>query len=302
MQILDFIRPQELSRVARLQLLAREVVEGYCSGRHRSPHKGFSVEFKEHRQYVRGDELKNIDWKVYGKSDRLYIRQYEEETNLRCTLLVDQSGSMEYAGTRSVDGLSKREYTLRLAAAMAFFLLGQQDPVGLVTFDNELRQQVPKRSRPSHLRPILAALLADRSRRESDLGGVFRKIAPKLGRRGLVVIFSDSMGDVESIAKALAQFRANKHEIIFFQILDPDEVDFPFSGRIQFRDLESAVPEQTVDAATLRDAYRERLEAHNAALREACRRSRVDLIPMTTDQPYVDVLHEYVAARRRMVR
>lgn len=302
MQILDFIRPQELSRVARLQLLAREIVEGYCSGRHRSPHKGFSVEFKEHRQYVRGDELKNIDWKVYGKSDRLYIRQYEEETNLKCTLLVDQSGSMEYAGTRSLDGLSKREYTLRLAAAMAFFLLGQQDPVGLITFDNDLRKQVPLRSRPSHLRPLLTALLADRSRRESDLGGVFRKIVSKLGRRGLVVIFSDSMGDVESISKALAQFRANKHEIIFFQILDPDEVDFPFSGRVQFRDLESAVPEQTVDAAALRDAYGERLDAHNAGLREACRKSRVDLIPILTDQPYTDVLHEYVAARRRMTR
>lgn len=302
MQILDLLRPRELSRVARLQLLAREIVEGYCSGRHRSPHKGFSVEFKEHRQYVQGDELKNIDWKVYGKSDRLYIRQYEEETNLRCTLLVDQSGSMEYGGPRSVEGLNKRDYAVRLAAAMAFFLLGQQDPVGLITFDNDLRQQVPLRSRPSHLQAVLTALLADRSKRESDLGSVFRKVVPKVGRRGLIVILSDSMGDVESISKALAQFRAKHHEIIFFQILDPDEVDFPFSGRVQFRDLESVVPEQTVDAAALSEAYRRRLEAHNEALREACRRARVDLVPITTDQPFVDVLHEYVAARRRVVR
>ncbi|QEF98079.1 hypothetical protein Mal15_21260 [Stieleria maiorica] len=302
MRILDFVKPKELSRVARLQILAREIVEGYCSGRHRSPHKGFSVEFKEHRQYVQGDELKNIDWKVFGKSDRLYIRQYEEETNLRCHLLVDQSGSMAYKGTRSFEGLSKHEYATRLAAAFAYFMLGQQDPVGLVTFDNDLRQQVPLRSRPSHLQPILSALVAEQSRRETDLGGVFRKIVPKVGRRGLIVILSDSMGDAESISRSLAQFRANKHEIIFFQILDPDEVDFPFSGRIQFRDLESAIDQQTVDAASIRDAYQQRLTEHNEALREASRRSRVDLIPITTDQPFVDVLHEYVAARRRTIR
>lgn len=302
MRILDFVKPKELSRVARLQILARGIVEGYCSGRHRSPHKGFSVEFKEHRQYVQGDELKNIDWKVFGKSDRLYIRQYEEETNLRCMLLVDQSGSMAYSGTRSVEGLTKHEYAVRLAAAFAYFMLGQQDPVGLITFDNDIRQQVPLRSRPSHLQPLLSALVEDNSRRETDLGGVFRKIVPKVGRRGLIVIVSDSMGDAESIAKALAQFRANKHEIIFFQILDPDEVEFPFSGRIQFRDLESVIGEQTVDAATLRKAYQDRLDEHNEALREASRRSRVDLIPITTDQPFVDVLHEYVAARRRLTR
>ncbi|MCC9603299.1 DUF58 domain-containing protein [Stieleria sp. JC731] len=302
MRILDFVKPKELSRVARLQMLARDVVEGYCSGRHRSPHKGFSVEFKEHRQYVQGDELKNIDWKVYGKSDRLYIRQYEEETNLRCTILVDQSGSMEYGGTRSVDGLTKRDYAVRLSAAIAYFLLGQQDPVGLITFDNDVRQLVPLRSRPSHLRAILTGLLANHDRRETDLGSVFRKVVPKLGRRGLVAILSDSMGDIDSLSRSLAQFRAAGHEVIFFQILDPDEVDFPFSGRIQFKDLEQSSPEQTVDASVLADAYRKRLEEHNSQLKEACRRSRVDLVPIQTDQSFVDVLHEYVAARRRMSR
>ena len=302
MRVLDFIKPKELSRVAKLQLLAREIVEGYCSGRHRSPHKGFSVEFKEHRQYVHGDELKNIDWKVYGKSDRLFIRQYEEETNLRCTLLVDQSGSMAYAGTRAYQGLSKHEYATRLSAAMAYLMLGQQDPVGLVTFDNDLRKQVPLRSRASHLQPILQALVADKSRRDTDLGGVFRKIVPKIGRRSLVVIVSDSMGDVESIAKALAQFRASKHEVLFFQLLDPDEVEFPFSGRIQFHDLESVIGEQTVDASTIRKAYQQKLDEHNQDLRDACRRSRVDLIQTTTDRPFADVLHEYVSARRRVKR
>lgn len=302
MRILDFIKPKELSRVARLQLLAREIVEGYCSGRHRSPHKGFSVEFKEHRQYVHGDELKNIDWKVYGKSDRLYIRQYEEETNLRCTLLVDQSGSMAYAGNESLDGLTKHEYAVRLSAALAYLMLGQQDPVGLITFDNQPRTQVPMRSRPSHLQPMLEALTKDKATRETDLGTVFRQIAPKLGRRGWVVIVSDSMGDTESISKALAQFRAMKNEILFLQVLDPDEVQFPFSGRIQFEDLENAIEEQTLDAAAIRDAYQQSLTEHNDSLRDACRRSRVDLVQVTTDQPFVDVIHEYVAARRRVVR
>ncbi|MCD0459017.1 DUF58 domain-containing protein [Roseiconus lacunae] len=288
--------------MARLQMLAREVVEGYCTGRHRSPHKGFSVEFKEHRQYVQGDELKNIDWKVYGKSDRLYIRQYEEETNLRCTILVDQSGSMEYGGKRSVDGLTKREYVVRLSAAIAYFLLGQQDPVGLITFDHDVRQQVPLRSRPSHLRAILTGLLANHDRRETDLGAVFRKVISKIGRRSLVVVLSDSMGDLESLSRSLAQLRASRHEVIFFQILDPDERDFPFSGRIQFKDLEQVAPEQTVDAGVLAEAYREKLAEHNALLKEACRRSRVDLVQVTTDEPFVDVLHQYVSARRRLTR
>ncbi|MDM4018020.1 DUF58 domain-containing protein [Roseiconus lacunae] len=302
MRILDFVKPKELSRVARLQMLAREVVEGYCTGRHRSPHKGFSVEFKEHRQYVQGDELKNIDWKVYGKSDRLYIRQYEEETNLRCTILVDQSGSMEYGGKRSVDGLTKREYVVRLSAAIAYFLLGQQDPVGLITFDHDVRQQVPLRSRPSHLRAILTGLLANHDRRETDLGAVFRKVISKIGRRSLVVVLSDSMGDLESLSRSLAQLRASRHEVIFFQILDPDERDFPFSGRIQFKDLEQVAPEQTVEAGVLAEAYREKLAEHNALLKEACRRSRVDLVQVTTDEPFVDVLHQYVSARRRLTR
>jgi len=302
MRILDFVKPNELSRVARLQVLAREIVEGYCSGRHRSPHKGFSVEFKEHRQYVQGDELKNIDWKVFGKSDRLYIRQYEEETNLRCTLLVDQSGSMAYGGSRAVDGLTKHDYAIRLAAAFAYLMLGQQDPVAAVTFDNRIRSQVPLRSRPSHLQAVLTALAVDNARRETDLGTVFRKITPKLGRRGLIVILSDSMGPIDSMSRALAQFRALHHEVLFFQILDPDEIEFPFSGRIQFHDLESVLDEQTVDASTIRQAYQNRVNEHNDALKDVCRKNRVDLVPVTTDQPFVDVLAEYVAARRRLVR
>ena len=300
MRVHDLLTPKDLSRVAKLQLFARQVVEGFCSGKHRSPHKGFSVEFKEHRQYVRGDEIRSIDWKVFAKSDRLYIREYEEETNLRCTLLVDRSGSMRYQGDRS-DGLSKYDYAQRLAASLAYLMLGQQDAVGLVTFDDRPRDRLPVRARPSHLRAVMTALAADATRRETDLGGVFSKIAAALGRRGLVIIISDAMGEVESMRRALAQFRASNHEVLFFQVLDPDELDFPFSGRIQFRDLESVAPEHTVDARVLRDAYLKRLEAHQEELRQVCRRNRVDFIPLTTERPFSEALHEYLAVRRRLL-
>ena len=299
MRILDLITPKELSRVAKLQMLARQVVEGFCSGRHRSPHKGFSVEFKEHRPYVRGDELRNIDWKVFAKSDRLYIREFEEETNLRCTLIVDRSGSMRYCGDRA-KGRSKYDYGQQLAASLAYLMLGQQDGVGLITFDDQPREHVPVRSRPSHLRALLTALTSDGSKRETDLGGVMQRVTPKLGRRGLIIIISDAMGDISSISRSLAQIRASRHEVLFFQIMDPDEVDFPFSGRIQFRDLENVANEQTIDALSLREAYMKRLKEHETDLRDACRRNRVDLIPLTTDRPFADALHEYLALRRRI--
>lgn len=299
MRILDLITAKDLSRVAKLQVLARQVVEGFCSGRHRSPHKGFSVEFKEHRPYVRGDELRNIDWKVFGKSDRLYIREFEEETNLRCTLLVDRSGSMLYGGERGV-GRTKYTYAQQLAACLAYLMLGQQDAVGLVTFDDRPRDLLPTRSRPSHLRAVLTALASDGSKRETDLGGVFHKIAAKLGRRSLVIIISDAMGDIDSVSRALAQFRSSRHEVLFFQVLDPDELDFPFSGRIQFRDLENETNEQTIDARSLRAAYLEQLNHHQSELRLACLKHRVDLVTLTTDRPFADALHEYLALRRRM--
>ncbi|MGB7329070.1 MAG: DUF58 domain-containing protein [Rubripirellula sp.] len=307
MRILDLVTPKALSRVARLQLLARQVVEGFCSGRHRSPHKGFSVEFKEHRPYVRGDELRNIDWKVFAKSDRLYIREFEEETNLRCTLLVDRSGSMRYGGDRGGKGvaagsesMTKYDYAQQLAASLAYLLLAQQDAVGCITFDDQPRDIIPTRSRPSHLRAVMTALASDATKRETDLGGVFQKVASKLGRRGLAIIISDGMGDVASISRALTQFRSKNHEVLFFQILDPDEMDFPFTGRVQFRDLENESNEHVVDSRSVRDIYLQRLADHQSELQSACRRNRVDYFPVTTDQPFDDALHEYFALRRRL--
>jgi uncharacterized protein (DUF58 family) len=301
MRILDMLTPAELSRVASLQLFARGVVEGFCSGHHRSPHKGFSVEFKEHRPYVVGDELRSIDWKVFGKSDRLYIREFEEETNLRCNILLDKSGSMAYSGHRS-SGLSKYDYATRLAASLAFLMLAQQDAVGCVTFDDQLRDHVPLRSRPSHLKAILSAIAKQAVHRETDLGTVFTQAAPKVGRRGLLVILTDAMGDVDSISRAMAQFRVARQEVILFQVLDRDEIDFPFTQRTRFRDLENSNNEQTVDARAIREAYLTRFRDHADSLSSACRKHRVDLVQVVTDQPYADAMHEYLSFRKGTLR
>lgn len=306
MRIVDLLPNRDLSKVARLQLLARGIVEGYCSGKHRSPHKGFSVEFKEHRPYVRGDELKAIDWKAFGKSDRLFIRQYEEETNLRCHLLVDRSGSMLYGGSRAVDDrgapITKFQYTQRLAAALTYLMLGQQDAVGAVTFDRKVADQVPCRSRPSHLRAVMTAIAAEGNHGETDLGGVLKTAAARIGRRSLVIVISDAGGDIDSLARALSMLRSRSNEVVFFQISDPDEIDFPFDGRIQFRNLENASEEQTVDAAAIRRQYLEKLASHQQQLTESCRKNRVDLISLSTTDSIGDALGHYMARRMRSGR
>ncbi len=299
MRVTEFLSPDELSKLKHLQVLARQVVEGLATGMHRSPHKGFSVEFKEHRPYVRGDEIRNIDWKIFGKTDRFYIRQYEEETNLRCTLLVDCSGSMRYGGSRA-DGLTKHQYATRLAASLAYLLLGQQDGVGVVTFDDAVRQIVPPRSRPSHLKAILATLVTTDPQRETELGKVFHQLAAKLHRRGLLVVISDCFGNVDELLKSFAHFRHARHELIVFQILDPDEVDFPFRGRTQFRSLEVTQQRHTVDPLQLRQAYLDKLAEFRQELTAGCRRNQIDLVPVTTDTRYADVLADYLRLRRRL--
>jgi uncharacterized protein (DUF58 family) len=282
-----------------LQVLARQVVEGFCSGLHRSPHKGFSVEFKEHRPYVRGDEIRSIDWKVFGKTDRLYIREYEEETNLRCTILLDASGSMGYVGSRA-GGMSKHDYALRLAACLAYLMLQQQDSVGLVTFDKTVRRLIPPRSKATHLQPIIEVLAHSRPGRETELGAVFHELVGKIHRRGLLIILSDCFGEIEELIKALAHFRHAKHEVIIFQIWDPDELDFPFRQWTRFENLEMAGHQRLVDPAQLRRAYLDNLRVFREQLTAGCYRHRIDLVSMTTDQHYADALASYLAMRRRV--
>jgi uncharacterized protein (DUF58 family) len=306
MRFPDLFTSRDASRAAALQWIARQAVEGLTAGRHRSPHKGSSVEFKEHRPYVPGDELRNIDWRAFGKSDRLYIREFEEETNLRCTLLVDRSGSMQYAGDRALQltessstlGKRKQDYATAIAAAIAYMMLSSQDAVGLMTFDDMIGESLPPRTMPSHLRALLVMLASNSGGGETDLGTVIRQAMLKLPRRSLVVLISDGLGDPESLGKALASLRAQRQEVVFLQILDPDEVDFPFHDRIEFRDLENTDHREIIDSRQIRSRYIESLKRHNATIEAACRRNRVDHAMITTDTPVVDALARFVALRR----
>ncbi|MEO2016588.1 MAG: DUF58 domain-containing protein [Fuerstiella sp.] len=293
----DVLTSHDISKFVNLQVLARQVVEGFCSGLHLSPHKGFSVEFKEHRQYVPGDDIRDIDWKLFGKTDRLFIREYEEETNLRCTILLDSSGSMGYQGSRSQ--LNKHDYAVRTAACLSYLMLQQQDSVGLVTFDTQVRSYVPPRGRPKHLQKIINELDAATPGNETELGDVFHEMVTKIQRRGLLVIISDLFGDVDRLLKALAHFRHANHEIIIFQIWDPDELDFPFRQWTQFSSLEKANNHHLVDPAQIRRAYLEKLEQFQESLSDGCNRHRIHLVPMTTDQPYADALAAYLGLRRK---
>ena len=293
----NILSSDDLSKFSNLQVLARQVVEGFCSGLHKSPHKGFSVEFKEHRQYVPGDDLRDIDWKLFGKTDRLFIREYEEETNLRCTILLDSSGSMAYQGARS--SLSKHQFAVRTAACLAYLMLQQQDSVGLVSFDTRVRSYVPPRARPKHLQAVVNHLDAASPGNETELGAVFGEMVPKIQRRGLLVILSDLFGDVDQLMKSLAQFRHANHEIIILQIWDPDELDFPFRQWTQFTSLERSDNQHLVDPAQIRRAYLEKLGQFREQLSKGCNRHRISLVPMTTDQSYSEALAAYLGFRRK---
>lgn len=298
-KLTDIVPSGDLARIKNLQLLARTVVEGYCTGLHQSPHKGFSVEFKQHRPYVKGDEIKRIDWKVFGRSDRFYIREYEEETNLRCHLIVDVSGSMAYEGT---GGVKKFEFARRTAACLAYLMMMQADSVGLMTFDTKVREFLPNRSVHSHLGVLIDALDAAKLGGETDIGSVLTSIVPRIPRRGLVVLVSDCFGDITSLMKSLAQLRHRGHEVLVFQIWDRDELDFPFKQWTRFINLEDEADMHMIDPATLRRAYLKNLENYRNELKAACQRNRIDLIPFVTDQAYTEALSWYLSARARARR
>ena len=295
MTIRSLIDAREQDAVSQLQFFARGVVEGLTTGRHRSPHKGSSVEFKEHRQYVRGDEIRSIDWKLFGKTDRLFIRQYEEETNLRAMLLIDQSGSMGYAGSRS-SGLSKHDFAVKLAACLATLLIRQQDAVGLVTLDTEVRATLPARSNPGHLRLLCQALVDSRPGGETSLGTALKQTVGKLRGRGLIALFSDGFDSIESLMATLKYFRHQGHEVIVFRIWDPDEVDFPFRSRTQFRSLENA-RQHIVDPIPLRKAYLRRAEEFQRQLETETAKERIELVACTSDQTCGEVLGDLLARR-----
>lgn len=293
--ITNVLTPADIARIGNLQVLARTVVEGFCSGLHRSPHKGFSVEFREHRAYVPGDEIRYLDWKIFARRDRFYIREFEEETNVRATLLLDSSGSMGYGS----GSLTKFDYAVRLAACLSYLLLKQADAVGLVAFDTKMRTYIPPRSRPGHLSVLVDELERTKTGGETEPGRVLRDVAARIHRRGLLVILSDCFGRTQDLLQGLARLRHAHHEIVILQIWDRDELEFPFKQWTRFESLERTGEHRLLDPATLREAYLKRVATFRDELKRGCARHRVDLVPLVTDQPYAEALAQFLTARRR---
>ncbi len=285
--------PEVLQRISRLDLVARQVVEGTLSGLHRSPFHGFSVEFLQHRPYVRGDDLRHLDWKVLARTDRHFVRQYEDETNLRATILLDASGSMAYA-SRSV---SKLDYSVRLAAALAYLLIEQQDSVGLLAFDREPRKLLPARSGRRQLRLLLDELERVSPGGETSLAGVLHALVPRIPRRGLILVLTDALDDVTELLNALAHVRSAHHEVILLHVLDRREVDFDFDRWTSFESLETLGRRILVDPAQVRRTYRERFERFREELRQGCSRHHVDLASIVTDRPYDEALASFLTSR-----
>jgi len=290
-----YLDPAVVSKLATMELRARLVVEGFVTGLHRSPYKGFSVEFAEHRQYMPGDPLKHIDWKVYGKTDRFYIKEYEEETNLRGHVLLDASASMAYRSA----GLSKFEYSRHLAAAVIYLMLKQQDSVGLLVFDEKVRRFIPPHSSARQLHALLSELDRAGPSSATDIGIVLHDLARRVRRRGLVVLISDLLDDPEDVLPGLRHFRHLKHEVIVFHVLDPREADFRFDGDAAFRDMETGEVMTTEPFAIRRD-YLDAVDGWMGTLRRQCAESRIDYVPVLTSTPYDRALFSYLEKRRRL--
>ena len=290
--------PTTLAKYGRLSLVARQVVEGFLSGVHKSPYKGFSVEFAEHRQYYPGDEIRHIDWRVFGKTDRFYIKEHEEETNLQAHLLIDASGSMAYGG-RTV---SKFQYAQYLAASLAYLMLHQRDAVGLVVHDERLRTMLPPRSTSKQLMQVLHTLEKTAPGGETHLAPIWDRLAGRLRPRGMLLIFSDCFDDLKRLTHALRHLRHRRHEIMLFHILAPEEIDFPFTKRAQFRHLEATSQVRMVDPSAVRSAYRKNFESFCQALRKQASNLQIDYHQMRTDEPVDRALGAYLMkrlARRR---
>jgi uncharacterized protein (DUF58 family) len=297
--ISPLLEPQTLAQLQGLELRARKIVEGYVAGLHRSPYRGFSNEFAEHREYVPGDDLRYVDWKVFGKSDRFYLKQFEEETNLLCYLLLDMSESMQYQGPHAP--LSKFAYAQCAAAALAYLVLHQRDAVGLVTFDQEIRQVIRPSSNPTQLKQLLHVMEESSATQKTRTGPIFHDLAERLGRRGIVVIVSDLFDDVESMLAGLKHLRHRRHDVIVLHVLDPAEIDFPFQQVTMFKGLE-ALGDVVAEPRSLQAAYQREIQAFVKRIRAGCRAQQIDYVTIRTDQPLDTVLRTFLSARKQRVK
>jgi uncharacterized protein (DUF58 family) len=289
-----YLDPEVLKAISGLELKARLIVEGFVAGMHRSPFHGFSVEFAEHREYVPGDDVRFVDWKVYGKSDRYYIKQYEEETNLRCWLFVDVSESMEYGS----GAMSKIEYARHMAAALAYLTVHQRDAVGLCLFDDELRDVIPPASSAGHLRSLIHQLAEAEVRGRTGVGAAVNHAAEQIGRRSVVILISDLLDSADSVLEAVRKLRHRKHEVILFHLLDHFERTFPFERTTRFEGLED-MPQVMADPAALRTQYLKELDTFARTLRRGCLGSGADFVEIDTTTTLDVALSTYLASRGR---
>jgi uncharacterized protein (DUF58 family) len=292
-----YLSIEALARIGDLQLLAKTVVEGFILGLHRSPYHGSSVEFSEHRPYAPGDEIKHIDWRVYAKSDRYYIKQYEAETNLVCNILLDASASMGYKS--NPDGLSKLEYASCLAACLAYFMIGQRDATGLAIFDDKVRTILPPRLSQTHIKHILSELDELQPGGETDVAGPMNALADSQKRRGLMVVISDLLDNVDAIKSALQRFRFQGHDIMVFHVMDDAELNFPFSTMTQFKDLETGVATLVSPEAT-RTVYMKELGRFLTTMEKACADVKADYKLFNTKTPLEVALSEYLYRRSQL--
>jgi uncharacterized protein (DUF58 family) len=290
-----YLEPAALARVRNLKLVARSVVEGFIAGLHASPYKGFSSEFAEHREYVAGDNLRHLDWRVVSRTDRYYIRQYEEETNLTAQIVLDASGSMAYGS----GALTKFEYGCYLAAVLAYLLTRQRDSVGLTIFDERIRLQMPARSSPRHLHEMLKQLEACQVGGPTRVADVFHVLAESFSRRCLLIVISDLYDDPEAVLRSLHHFRHKKHEVLLYHVLDKSELELDLEEASTLQDLETG-EQLPVDPVVVRDDYRLRMSEFIAAFRRECARGRVDYLTTDTEIPYDFMLGAYLAKRMRL--
>jgi uncharacterized protein (DUF58 family) len=294
----DLLEPRELAALGGLEFVARQVVEGFLTGLHRSPHRGFSVEFAEHRMYQPGDDLRYIDWRMFGRSDRYYVKQFEEETNLRAYLLVDASSSMGWSSDPRLVP-AKTWYARQLAACIALLLLRQGDAVGLLGFDQALREHIQPRGGRRHWRELLRGITALEPQGRTEAAGALRDIAARLRRRGLVILITDLLVDVDATKLALRFLRHRGHEVLLFHLLDPGERELPGIGDARFIDPETD-EELPVSVADLRAEYREAVRQAIAEWKSMCAPLGIDYVLVPTDQPMVHALRAYLHKREHL--
>ncbi len=291
----NFIDPTVLGSLDNLEMRARVLVEGFLAGLHRSPKRGFSVEFTDYRQYYPGDDIRHVDWKLYARTDKLYVRQYEDETNLRCHILLDCSASMGYAS----GSMTKLDYGRTLASALAYFIMRQRDAVGLMTFSDHLHERLPARGRQPHLMRILRTLANIEAGSATDIVRPVEELAANLRRKSLVILISDLLDDEQRVIATLRQLRAMGNEVIVLHIMDDQEIHFSFNQSAEFVDMETGERHITTPGA-IRSSYLENLQRYLDDCRQQCQRSGVDYCLMNTAEPLDRALYTYLSRRSRV--